>query len=766
MKLNKVRASAIASATYMTLTALCLTACGGGGAGSDAPPTGNQVSGLDVPTQPVAPVVTGPSAEEQMAAANAALRAAEEARSLAMKVYQKNQKMVGANVMRPDSYSRTHEFVDLVKLANGFADVNNPSSFTVPLGSDGWPTTDFSIMLLTAQSQTQNLEGVYTVVYSGEVASVRASVGTLGPATVDSATGKTVRTLTLVKNTDSSINQVVLDQLYLAFTLKRDGNGAVIAPVKDLQVIRPGYDWRNPPLFTAEYLKHLSKFSILRFMDWTATNTELGVGKRDPVSIWADRPTPVNKRTNGGSTSIARGVPWEYVVALANVTNSDPWINVPPKAEEPYILSLANFLKTGLTQNQKIYLEFGNEMWNDNFAQSRVLKQLAADEVAAGTVLGRKLNYDNKVLTGVTVADDETLRIWRGRLYAEKFILASKAFKTVFGDNGQVRPVLTWQAARAGSMEDIIAYVKRHHGPLADFMYALSGGFYYSVPMSLTSEELLTGSNLTESQVLAHLGAANDRLPVSLRYERNVILARKNGLKYVGYEGGPDTAGGHSLTSKAAAMRSSESLNHCRKHLTDWFSSGGDMYMWYYAGAGRWDLGSGAWPLVEQISDLASPRYLCMDWASLKGFDGVDPFVPTARHEAPVKFSAGLSSRSTGDSSNYLTDMINTEKVWYQIGTTRDYAVSSRAAACYQLKLYTQNLAGNAAVLETRLNGQVVDTAPAKAIAGAPSLTTGVVDMGSVCLPAGVSALTFTQTGPVSAGTTYLFSIELAPLGS
>lgn len=55
--------------------------------------------------------------------------------------------------------------------------------------------------------------------------------------------------------------------------------------IKNLKVVRPGYDALNPPLFTTEFLNHIARFKTLRFMDWLKTNNN------NVVSTWATRST-------------------------------------------------------------------------------------------------------------------------------------------------------------------------------------------------------------------------------------------------------------------------------------------------------------------------------------------------------------------------------------------------------------------------------------------------------------------------------------------
>jgi hypothetical protein len=71
------------------------------------------------------------------------------------------------------------------------------------------------------------------------------------------------------------------------------------------------------------------------------------------------------------------GVAWNYVVQLANITQKDIWINIPHKADDAFIDSLAHYLQTYLNPTIRIYLEYSNEVWNSSFSQQADCAQMA-----------------------------------------------------------------------------------------------------------------------------------------------------------------------------------------------------------------------------------------------------------------------------------------------------------------------------------------------------------------------------------------------------
>lgn len=64
------------------------------------------------------------------------------------------------------------------------------------------------------------------------------------------------------------------------------------------------------------------------------------------------------------------GVPWELIVDLCNKLNVSPWINIPPEMMDVDVTSLVNYLYSNLNSNLIVYVEFGNEVWNNAFKAS------------------------------------------------------------------------------------------------------------------------------------------------------------------------------------------------------------------------------------------------------------------------------------------------------------------------------------------------------------------------------------------------------------
>jgi hypothetical protein len=95
--------------------------------------------------------------------------------------------------------------------------------------------------------------------------------------------------------------------------------------------------------------------------------------------------------------------------------------------------------------------------------------------------------------------------------------------------------------------------------------------------------------------------------------EADLALATWHGLKFLAYEGGSATFGPGSLAAKKAASLDPRMLDLCVDYLSRWYRQGGDMLMWFMAGAGNWDTKYGAWELTTDLAMADTPKIKCMD---------------------------------------------------------------------------------------------------------------------------------------------------------
>jgi hypothetical protein len=93
-----------------------------------------------------------------------------------------------------------------------------------------------------------------------------------------------------------------------------------------------------------------------------------------PVAVDAKGwPTQLNQFTNAqgqpiqqrlGTLMFGNGVALEYMIALANELDADPWFNMPYQADDGFVRAFATLVRDQLEPGRTAYIEWSNETWN------------------------------------------------------------------------------------------------------------------------------------------------------------------------------------------------------------------------------------------------------------------------------------------------------------------------------------------------------------------------------------------------------------------
>lgn len=143
-------------------------------------------------------------------------------------------------------------------------------------------------------------------------------------------------------------------------------------PIRDIEYLYPGQEanYDGGQRFTPLFLERMRQFKSLRYMSYLNSNDIAsrrvmaeGHPYHDSHMItwlrWNER-TPENYYTinngNGGN--------YEYIIDLANQTQTDPWINIPYCAGTTYADSVVRLFMEKLDPDRTLYIEVGNELWN------------------------------------------------------------------------------------------------------------------------------------------------------------------------------------------------------------------------------------------------------------------------------------------------------------------------------------------------------------------------------------------------------------------
>lgn len=571
----------------------------------------------------------------------------------------------GVNLAPVSDYAQTPVFVNLLEQARRFGTPQAPWDEKALLGADGWPVGDFGVVLMVGQARVPETPGSYAVSFTGQArVEVVASPAQLRAPHYDAAKNRS--TLEVVMPPGA-------DQLMLRFT----GTGSGI---KDLQVLRPGYDTQHPPRFTRLFLQHIAPFKTLRFMDWLHTNGST-------VRTWAQRADPHTTHFHS-----AAGVPWERVLELANTNASDLWINLPLEADDDYIRQLALLCRTLLKPGLHVYLEYSNEVWNSGFGQFHKNLQLAREAVAA--------NAGSKLAAGGE-SDPNHLAF---RRTAMRLLDMAAIFREVYGPQAyaqRIRPVLAAQVVQPYILQLQLRFIEMAYGAPVDYLYGLAVAPYFNLGARQTEE------GLTPDQVLAAMDTSVDRLERQNALETNVALARWYGIPLLAYEGGSDTFGPGSLEAKRQASHDPRMLPLCQRYLSKWFDAGGDLFMWFQAGAGDWHNRFGSWELSESILDQNAPKLRCLQDPSPTQAHG------PRRNPLPGRVDA---MDFVGSFSPYTQDA-RSKLRYLHPGQSLDYLLWSPVARDYQLVLRAEaGQPGN--TVQLAVDGHSVASALALAGAG------------------------------------------------
>jgi hypothetical protein len=480
---------------------------------------------------------------------------------------------------------RSLTFVDIMKQARGFAALSNwwdPGNHPAPTDANGWPTTDFGIVFTSTTSDPLNrpytstypsLFGTYTLSFTGQATITGYGSGlTISKQVYNQATNTTTANV-VVGATATGIS--------LGFTNTVNGLGH---GVQNLKLLRPGYALGTTQVFTTQFLNALTPFSTLRFMDFLSTNA-------NPVTSWAGR-----KQASDPTQNDTRGVAWEYVIALANATNKDIWINIPEgvnlndTSSNNYITQLAKLLKTNLNPNIHVYVEYSNELWNYAFSQATSNLNAAISDIQTG--IDHTLIYDNS-----TNQWD-----WAARRVAHQSVKISELFSNVYGAaaiNTTIRPLLLGQFANPCATEMALWYVQTNFGAPSKYFYGVGGAAYFNAGSTDTTlnglfASLDKGLNSTMAQFVSPAFNGGQTTYSGITFQS---LAKYYDLKTVSYEGAADLTAENAALAETAASDPRSSA-YAKAVVTAFITCGNDLYMYYDLAGPAGDV----WGVYEDIS--------------------------------------------------------------------------------------------------------------------------------------------------------------------
>ncbi len=366
-------------------------------------------------------------------------------------------------------------------------------------------------------------------------------------------------------------------------------------PIRNVRVLVPGTEstYQSQP-FNQTYLQKLSKYSVIRFMDFQRTNNS-------PLVNWSDRPKPSDR-----TQATDRGVALEYMIKLCNTLGADAWFCMPHKANDQFIQQFATMVKEQLNPGLKVYIEHSNETWNGGFQQAGYCQQQGLAAGLSGDPYLAQVRWHSK-------RSVEIFNIW----------------KNVFGTQSNTRLV----RVLAGQHDN--PWVGRQ---IMDYNNAYQNADAFAVaPYFGSNLGWPDSANQTASMSISQiLDAAQQNI-----YTRRAMTveafgdAHARGLELIAYEGGQHLCGVGSAANNATltdkfvqANRDPRMKNLYLEDLYGWVQSGGGVFCAYASAGhyGQW----GSWGVMEWQDQPRSqaPKYDAL-MTFIENWEGTNPPPPS-----------------------------------------------------------------------------------------------------------------------------------------
>lgn len=209
----------------------------------------------------------------------------------------------------------------------------------VQIGAAGHPIEDFYAVLSTVSGTAtarDDLNGTYTITFPG---SVPTSLSFAGCTNINYVNGATS-------------GQISISGTQSVFTTIQFNGVATDGSFRVPTIVRTDHNVNN--YARPDFVKFLSRFGFLRFMDGGKTNNNAF------LKSWANRPLVAS----------GLGMTIEQMVDLCNQVGCDMWYCFPVWATNDYIDGVCTLIKSRLRSDLNVYFEHSNEVWNSGaFAQ-------------------------------------------------------------------------------------------------------------------------------------------------------------------------------------------------------------------------------------------------------------------------------------------------------------------------------------------------------------------------------------------------------------
>ena len=317
--------------------------------------------------------------------------------------------------------------------------------------NDGWPTSDAS-MLIGEMGETY--QGTYLIQFEGQGGVFSSAAGSVFESGANSFPVQTPAGTGYDPKTNLTTLKLRVTQQdghwYLRFKeTRRHAQDTLGTGFRLLRVMRPlvADSLESHALGEVVYRpikEAFAPYTVIRWLEVANVQCEAKWEERTDPAYFGLRRTYADQGTGGEC--------WERLVMLANECGKDLYLCLPVRASDDYVRKLALLLRNGsdgknpyekpvanpayppLNSNLRVYVEFGNEIWNWGFASTQDARKMAEEAIKSNAPEAAIFNFDGK----------GNYRTWHAMRTAQ----VSDVFRSVFGDGAmgdRVRVLLEYQ---------------------------------------------------------------------------------------------------------------------------------------------------------------------------------------------------------------------------------------------------------------------------------------------------------------------------------
>jgi hypothetical protein len=366
---------------------------------------------------------------------------------------------------------------------------------------------------------------------------------------------------------------------------------SVTPPIANLHIMAPAALLSPSGTFINDFVQRTEPFSTFRFMDALRTNGNL-------TQNWSQRSWP----NHGSRAKTIQGMAYEDIIALANETGADVWINVPALATDDYVCRMARLFKYGeqgdmsnsacdpsapagtatttpLNHQSKLYVEYSNEIWNYGFQQIHDIYCMANGVSSSSGGLCDVTAPTSKIATAALA---NTAFPW-GTGYTKtmqlSFVLAKRVsdiFRASFGCTSgtgcQVQIPINVQAVDPAGSEPGFEFLKSAYGSVGSLDLMAVAPYFDTVDANDASDDSTVDSIFTDLSTETFAPTSTSSRATADILGKEVKESTKYSLPLVAYEGGESLGGKNATPADLTAQSDPRMFTAYQQYFALWGS--------------------------------------------------------------------------------------------------------------------------------------------------------------------------------------------------